>query len=90
VTCLAAKAPPLCTTHAPPLGRPAAMDIGDIVIYGGKRFSVRGFDPAGVEPRFIYIEDVKTGETISVSFAAPSGMRPGSAELRLVADEGLS
>lgn len=66
------------------------MNIGDMVIYGGKRFSVRGFDPAGVEPRFVYIEDVKTGETISVSLPAPSAITPGSADLRLVADEGLS
>jgi hypothetical protein len=66
------------------------MDIGDIVIYGGRRFSVRGFDPAGVEPRFVYIQDVKTGETIPVSLPAPPGITPGSAGLRLVADEGLS
>jgi len=65
------------------------MDIGDIVIYGGKRFSVRGFDPEGVAPRFVYIEGVETGERISVPFA-PSATTPGSANLRLVADEGLS
>jgi len=65
------------------------MDIGDIVIYGGKRFSVRGFDPAGVEPRFVYMEDVETGETISVSLTAPSLVTPGSG-LRLVADKDRS
>jgi hypothetical protein len=66
------------------------MDIGDIVIYGGERFTVRGFDPEGVEPRFLYIEGVKTGDAISVPLAAPSAITPGSAPLRLVGDEGLS
>jgi hypothetical protein len=61
------------------------MEIGDIVIYGGKRFSVRGFDPAGVEPRFVYLQDVETGETISVAFAEPSAATPSDAPvLRLV------
>jgi hypothetical protein len=52
------------------------MDIGDIVIYGGQRFYVRGIDPVGVHPRYLYLEDVGTGKTVSVAFedhAAPTG-----------------
>lgn len=63
------------------------MDIGDIVMYGGKRLSVRGLDPVGVEPRHIYLEDAETKETISVPLVKPSGKAPGSAGLRLVHDE---
>jgi len=63
------------------------MDIGDIVMYSGKRFSVRGFDPLGVEPRLIYLEDLETGKTTSVPFAEPSGGMPGRAGLRLVDDK---
>jgi hypothetical protein len=44
------------------------MDIGDIVSFEGRRFSVRGLDPAGVEPRFVYLEEAGTGRTISVQF----------------------
>ena len=42
------------------------MDIGDTIIYGGKRYSVSGFDPVGVEPRMLYLEDPETGESLSV------------------------
>jgi len=61
------------------------MDIGDIVIYGGTRFTVRGLDPMGVDPRFLYLEDASTGKTISVVFEERS---PGitSNGLRLVED----
>lgn len=66
------------------------MDIGDIVMYGGKRFSVQGLDPVGAEPRLIYLRDVKTGEAISVPFAEPSDATPGRAGLRLVDEQQLS
>jgi hypothetical protein len=59
------------------------MDIGDNVIYGGERFYVRGVDPAGVDPRFIYLEDARTGKTISVTFEA-SRRAGGDSTLRLV------
>jgi hypothetical protein len=63
--------------------RSAAMEIGDIVIYGGKRLRVRGFDPAGVEPRFVYLEDVESGETISVAFVElePPAATPSTARV---------
>jgi hypothetical protein len=60
------------------------MEIGDIVMFGGKRFFVRGFDPAGVEPRFVYLQDVESGETISVAFAKPSAATPTRSVLHLV------
>jgi hypothetical protein len=42
------------------------MDIGDTIIYGGKHYRVSGFDPAGVEPRMLYLEDPETGESLSI------------------------
>jgi hypothetical protein len=44
------------------------MDIGDIVSFEGTRYSVRGLDPDGAEPRLVYLEDA-SGRTISVPFA---------------------
>ena len=43
------------------------MDLGDILIYGGQRFYVRGIDPVGVHPRYLYLEDVGTGKSVSVA-----------------------
>ena len=63
------------------------MDIGETLILEGKRFSIRGFDPAGVEPRFVYVEDAKTGETKAVPFAELSRITPGSAVLHLVEED---
>jgi hypothetical protein len=67
------------------------MEIGDIVLNGGKRYSVRGFDPTGAEPRrFVYLENVETGEMISITFAELAAARPSAALLRLVEDKKLS
>ncbi len=63
------------------------MDIGETVVVEGRRFTVRGFDPEGVDPRFVYIEDAKTGETKAVAFAELSRMAPGSAVLHLVDED---
>jgi hypothetical protein len=61
------------------------MDLGDIVIYGGQRYQVRGVDPVGVRPRYLYLEDVRTGKTISVAFEQHSAAKGGSrGRLRLV------
>jgi hypothetical protein len=52
------------------------MDLGDIVIRDGERYYVCGLDPVGVHPRYVYLEDVRTGKTVSVAveqhFAATS------------------
>ena len=61
------------------------MDLGDIVIYGGQRFYVRGVDPVGVHPRYLYLEDVRTGKTVSVAFEQhPAGTGGSRGRLRLV------
>jgi hypothetical protein len=62
------------------------MDIGDIVILGGARFYVRGFDPVGVNPRFVYLKDARTGKTISVALEEPLP-RTDHGVLRLVDDD---
>ena len=60
------------------------MNLGDIVLYGGQRFYVRGVDPVGVHPRYLYLEDVRTGTTISVAFEHPAGAGGSRGRLRLV------
>jgi hypothetical protein len=57
------------------------MDIGDIVIFGGKRYRIAGFDPAGVEPRCVYLRDVRTGQTVSLGYEVlePAGSGGASA-----------
>lgn len=61
------------------------MRIGDFVTYGGRRYLLCGFDPAGVSPRMVYVEDVVTGVCSVLPFSElippPSTLR---AELRLV------
>jgi hypothetical protein len=44
------------------------MDLGDIVSYGGRRYYLRGLDPIGAQPRYVYLEDVRTRESMSVAF----------------------
>jgi len=64
------------------------MDTGGRVTYGGSRFVVRGIGPAGVDPRFFYLEDAKTLKTISVTYEEPSRTtRNDAVLLHLVDDE---
>jgi hypothetical protein len=61
------------------------MDIGDTVIYAGKRFYLRGLDPVGVAPRLVYLVDANTGRTISVEFEELSaGARKSAGGLHVV------
>jgi hypothetical protein len=61
------------------------MELGDIVIFGGERFYLRGMDPIGVQPRFLYLEDARTGRTVSVAIDERSVARSKSlGGLRLV------
>jgi hypothetical protein len=47
--------------------------------------------PRAVDPgRFVYLENVETGETISIAFAELARARPSAALLRLVEDKELS
>jgi hypothetical protein len=64
------------------------MNLGDIVIYRGQRFHVRGVDPVGACPRYLYLENVQTGVTLSVAFERNRPPRENSAGgLHLVQDD---
>ncbi len=65
-------------------GAPRQMDLGEIVIYGGRRYYVRGVDPVSVKPRHLYLEEVRTGKTVSVAFEQHMAARAGTRRLRLV------
>jgi hypothetical protein len=43
------------------------MDIGDVIIWRGRSWHVRGLDPHGVQPRHVYLEDVVSGHTQTVA-----------------------
>ncbi len=63
----------------------AAMKIGDFLIHGGRRYLVCGFDPQGVSPRMVYVEDVATRAHSVLPFedvSLPSRRKGG--RLRLV------
>ena len=67
------------------------MQIGDTLTHGGRRYVVRGFDPEGVLPRMIYLEDLATGTHRIVPFEQlrPS-LRRSAARLRLVTRPGAT
>lgn len=44
----------------------AAMEIGDLVIYRGKTYVLRGLDPMSIDDRQAQLEDPDTGEVIHV------------------------
>jgi hypothetical protein len=44
----------------------AAMEIGDSVIYRGKTYVLRGFDPMSLDDRQAQLEDPDTGEVVLV------------------------
>ncbi len=72
-----------------PSSAPAAMEIGTLVTHRGRSWYVRGFDPYGVTPQYVYLEDVETGRTVSVLRArldSPGRARRG-APLHLVDNE---
>lgn len=61
------------------------MQIGDILTHDGRRYLIRGFDPEGVSPRVIYLEDAATGAHTTLPFedlSSPSKYKDGL--LRLV------
>jgi hypothetical protein len=55
----------------------AAMEIGDILTHDGRRYVVRGFDPEGVSPRLLYVEDGATGVRSILPFEDGSLRNPG-------------
>lgn len=50
--------------------RAAAMKIGDLIMYQGRQWILRGIDPMGVPDRRAQLEDPESGERISVPLAA--------------------
>jgi len=42
------------------------MEIGGVVTYRGRPWYVRGFDPHGVTPQYVYLQDARTGRRIAV------------------------
>ena len=56
------------------------MQIGDILIHDGRRYVLLGFDPEGVTPREIYVEDAESGARTTLPFECVSVI--GSWEFR--------
>ena len=67
----------------PAAGSTPGMDLGDIVVYGNQQYYVRGVDPVGARPRFVYLENLSTGKQRAVAFEQLG--RPGG--LRLIRDD---
>ena len=65
------------------------MNLGDIVIYGGQRVRVCGVDPVGACPRYVYLENVRTGETLSVALKRNNNVVRGTSAdgLHVVQDD---
>ena len=58
----------------------AAMKIGDLVLYLGRHYYLRGFDPMSVPNRQAELEDPATGERVRVPFV---DVEEGPAEPRV-------
>jgi hypothetical protein len=43
----------------------AAMKLGDLVLYEGKTYYLRGLDPMSVPDRRVFLEDAQTGDEVS-------------------------
>jgi len=61
------------------------MKIGDLVLYQGRSYYLRGLDPMGVPERRVILEDPETGEELTVlagdvtAADAPAEPRPPTA-----------
>jgi hypothetical protein len=51
--------------EAPMMFATAAMKIGDLVLYQGRPYYLRGLDPMGVPERRVILEDPETGEEVA-------------------------
>jgi hypothetical protein len=54
----------------------AAMEIGDLVIYQGRAYVLRGLEPMSVPNRRAELEDAETGEVVVVPLAEVSRQDP--------------
>ena len=52
------------------------MNIGDLVLYQGRRYYLRGLDPMGVPNRQAFLEDAMTGEAAMVPVAEVEAIPP--------------
>ncbi len=57
---------PMSPVRRSVLVTPAAMKIGDLVIYEGKSYVLRGLEPMSVPDRRAELEDPETGDVVSV------------------------
>ena len=59
----------------------AAMKIGDLVLYLGRHYYLRGLDPMSVPNRQAFLEDAVTGKErtapVEIIEPGPSGAPPG-------------
>jgi hypothetical protein len=69
------------TVNAAPMSVsvPAAMKIGDLVLYLGRHYYLRGLDPMSVPNRQAFLEDALTGEEVT---APVEEIEPGPANGR--------
>jgi hypothetical protein len=51
------------------------MEIDDTVMYQGRRYLLRGFDPASVSPRQAYLEQARMGNQIAVPLSEVEPVR---------------
>jgi len=57
------------------------MKIGDVVIYAGRRYILRGVDPMSVPARRAHLEDLETEEQLRVPLdQVREATSPGQAE----------
>jgi hypothetical protein len=59
------------------------MNIGDVVLYQGRAFYLRGLDPMGVPERRAILEDAQTGEEVQVPLGDVESPRPAGSEPRV-------
>ncbi|HEY6835434.1 MAG TPA: hypothetical protein VI142_03100 [Gaiellaceae bacterium] len=52
------------------------MKIGDLVLYQGRTYYLRGLDPMSVPDRRVILEDPKTGEESTVPADDVSAVEP--------------
>ena len=54
----------------------AAMKIGDLVLYQGRLYYLRGLDPMSVPDRRVILEDPETGEEVAAPADDVSAAEP--------------
>ncbi len=54
----------------------AAMKIGDLVLFQGRSYVLRGLDPMGVPERRVILEDPKTGQELAAPAEEVSRAEP--------------